>query len=212
MTIRKAIFTSALFSTLILAGCGTDVKEELGLKVEPPDEFTVVTRAPLAVPPDYTLRPPRPGAERPNEISVREQAKQTVFGASSKGSSERSTGQNAFLSKLGASNTDTGIRQSIDTEIAPMDTDERPVAERMLFWKDKPPVGTPIDPVEEKKRLEAEGIAKTPAQNAMKAVAKEEAAPAKTVAKKSSKTVKSAPVPDEDVVIEKRNEDILKTP
>ena len=39
-----------------------------------PDEFAVVTRAPLSLPPDYGLRPPRPGAARPNEASPRDDA------------------------------------------------------------------------------------------------------------------------------------------
>jgi len=38
------------------------------------DEFAVVTKAPLIMPPDYNLRPPRPGAARPQEQSERQQA------------------------------------------------------------------------------------------------------------------------------------------
>ncbi|NBX65590.1 MAG: DUF3035 domain-containing protein [Proteobacteria bacterium] len=150
----------ALATVLLLAACGggEDVKEKLGLKAAPPDEFAVVTRAPLAVPPDYTLRPPRPGEGRPNELSVREQAKQTVFGVASKPAPEQTVGQKGFLSKLGASNADPNIRSSIDTEIKELEEADQPVAEKLLFWKDKSVVGKHLDPVEEQKRLEAEGI------------------------------------------------------
>lgn len=40
-----------------------------------PDEFAVVKRAPLIVPPDYDLRPPDPGAPRPNVGRTSDQAR-----------------------------------------------------------------------------------------------------------------------------------------
>jgi hypothetical protein len=54
------------FMTLLtLAACeGGEVKESLGLNRESPDEFVVVSRPPLSVPPEFTLLPPEPGAVR----------------------------------------------------------------------------------------------------------------------------------------------------
>ena len=178
---RTALCT---MSVLLLAACGSggnNVKEELGLKTTPPDEFSVVTRAPLEVPPDFTLRPPRPGAERPNEIAVRDQAKKTVFGVSDAKpvADSASKGEGAFLGKLGANATDPSIRTSIDTEIQDLEKKEQPPAEKLLFWKKKAPLGKPIDPAEEKKRLDAQKAA-------------------------SGNAASSA------TTIEKRNEDILK--
>ena len=46
---------------LALSACDSSVKESLGLARRAPDEFTVVSRPALSVPPDFTLRPPRPG-------------------------------------------------------------------------------------------------------------------------------------------------------
>src|SRR5215470_10603885 len=43
-----------------------------------PDEFAVESRAPLTIPPDFDLRPPQPGASRPQEKSSDQQAKQTI--------------------------------------------------------------------------------------------------------------------------------------
>src|SRR5690554_5294054 len=43
-------------------------------------EFTVVKRAPLSLPPEYALRPPEPGAPRPQEPSPTAQARQQVLG------------------------------------------------------------------------------------------------------------------------------------
>lgn len=197
-----------MVSVLLLGGCsgGADVKEELGLRSPPPDEFSVVTRAPLEVPPDFTLRPPRPGAERPNEISVREQTKQTVFGKSDKAAATASTGEGAFLSKLGANQANPSVRDSIDTEIQDLEKKEQPVAEKMLFWKKKAPLGKAIDPVAEQKRLEAEGFKNTtPAEPA---AAPSTATTSKTTSTTTTKTSSKKPGA---TTIQKRNEDILQS-
>lgn len=65
---------------LSLGACGTS--ESLGLgKKKAPDEFQVITRAPLEVPYGLTLPVPQPGAPRPQEVSAEEQAKEAIFGA-----------------------------------------------------------------------------------------------------------------------------------
>ena len=160
MTLRRSVYGFALLTSFALTGCGgdADVKEKLGLKKPPPDEFSVVTRAPLSVPPDYTLRPPRPGADRPMELSVREQTKKTIFGVSDTPATA-TTASGAFMSKLGTSDADPAIRESLNTEMRELDAAEQPVAEKLLFWKEKEPRGKTIDPVEEQKRLEAEAAA-----------------------------------------------------
>ena len=45
-----------------------------------PDEFRVVRKAPLTVPPEYNLRPPTPGSARPQELAPDQQARVAVFG------------------------------------------------------------------------------------------------------------------------------------
>jgi hypothetical protein len=53
----KTIYLSAsLVAITALSACGKNLQEDLGLVKKAPDEFAVVTRAPLSVPPDYTLR------------------------------------------------------------------------------------------------------------------------------------------------------------
>ena len=69
-----------------LAGC-QNTKEMLGLTKRSPDEFQVVSRAPLSMPPDYSLRPPTPGAPRPQEGTVQQQAENIVTGYSNRNTS-----------------------------------------------------------------------------------------------------------------------------
>lgn len=67
-----------------------------------PDEFGVVARAPLSQPPDYALRPPRTGAQRPNEVSPRDEARGQLLQASTAGG--------AAGTSLAAAGAGTGAR------------------------------------------------------------------------------------------------------
>jgi len=66
-----------LAGPLLIAGC-SDFKKSIGLEPTLPDEFAVESRAPLTIPPDFELRPPQPGASRPQEKSADQQAKQLI--------------------------------------------------------------------------------------------------------------------------------------
>ena len=77
---RSALFTlpmCCLAGGLLTAGC-SDLKKAIGLDRTPPDEFAVESRAPLTMPPDFNLRPPQPGADRPQEKSSGQQARQAI--------------------------------------------------------------------------------------------------------------------------------------
>src|SRR5918996_1484885 len=71
-----------MLSLLPAVGCskGT-VQDALGMSKRAPDEFAVVKRAPLIVPPDYDLRPPEPGAPRPNIGRTADQARVALTGS-----------------------------------------------------------------------------------------------------------------------------------
>lgn len=66
-----------LFGATLLSGC-SDFKQMIGLDPTMPDEFAVESRAPLTIPPDFSLRPPEPGAPRPQEESSEKQAEQII--------------------------------------------------------------------------------------------------------------------------------------
>jgi Protein of unknown function (DUF3035) len=76
---RGLIAVSALcfVGPWLIAGC-SDFKKSIGLEPTLPDEFAVESRAPLTIPPDFELRPPQPGASRPQEKSANQQAKQLI--------------------------------------------------------------------------------------------------------------------------------------
>lgn len=140
----------------MLAACES-AKEDLGLTRKAPDEFAVIKRAPLEMPPDYTLRPPKPGAARPQEDSTNDQARQTVFGgaATQEKSVKPADSEEFLLQKTGAENADPSIRTVVDQETNSMEAREKPVAEKLLGLggKDEQPPASIVDAPAEAERL-----------------------------------------------------------
>jgi Protein of unknown function (DUF3035) len=68
---------ACLTGAVLLSGC-SDFKQLMGIDPTMPDEFAVESRAPLTIPPDFNLRPPEPGAPRPQEESSEKQAEQII--------------------------------------------------------------------------------------------------------------------------------------
>ncbi len=151
MKARVVLVTSL---ALGLAACsGDELTRTFGLTRDAPDEFRVTTRAPLSMPPDLTLRPPRPGATRPQEMTQSEQAEaalapDTVLGRPDAGASP---GQEALVAAAGRP-APADIRNRVDNEAA-LDTPSRPFTDRLMFWQSPPPPGTQVDAERESARL-----------------------------------------------------------
>jgi hypothetical protein len=94
----------ALATSVVLAGCagGGGLLDR-----NRPDEFAVSRQAPLVIPPDYTLSPPKPGAPRPQDNDSSRQALDALFG----GPSPRSQVEGDALSRAGTASP--GIRSSV---------------------------------------------------------------------------------------------------
>ena len=150
---------------LALSACG-NVMDSLGLTKKPPDEFRVVTRAPLSLPPDFVLRPPRPGAPRPQEPTRREKARSTLYGAPSQPArGSRSKGEQALLKSAGATDVSPVIRLRVEREQAiRADEDETPL-EALMFWKTSEPPSTVVDATREAERIrQASAVGELPSE------------------------------------------------
>ncbi len=137
-----------------LAACsGDELTRTFGLTRDAPDEFRVTTRAPLSMPPDLTLRPPQPGATRPQEMTQREQAEAALAPDTVMGRPDApvSAGQQALVAAAGRP-APPDIRDRVDNEAA-LDTPSRPLTDRLLFWRSPPPPGTQVDAERESARL-----------------------------------------------------------
>lgn len=126
----------ALCAVVTLSGC-QNVKEQLGVGRNSPDEFTVVKRAPLTLPPEYNLRPPAEGTVPPaSETS--EQAKAVLMGAPEK-TAAVGAGEELLLQKMGTATADPAIRMTINRENGYIALQNQSVADKLIFWKDAPP-------------------------------------------------------------------------
>jgi hypothetical protein len=127
-----ALRSGAMVALLILGGCAGFTRAVGGGK-NPPDEFAVTTKAPLVVPPDYALRPPRPGETRPEELSASERARQVLMGDAS--GVAPTPGEQYLLRKANAMTADPNIRALLDAENGDRAQKDRSFANQIMFWK-----------------------------------------------------------------------------
>ena len=143
-----------LGSALGLSGCGENVNRFFGLVRDAPDEFRVTTRAPLSMPTEFELPPPRPGASRPQELSERQQAEQVLVPAlalETPNAGAPSPGQQALLSAAGPQAA-PDIRDQVAVD-ATREADQRTLVQRMLFWQTPKDQAVTVDATREAKRL-----------------------------------------------------------
>jgi hypothetical protein len=148
-----------------LGGCG-QLRDALGQTKDPPDEFQVVARAPLALPPNYDLRPPRPGAPRPQERSTTDAAAERILGRRARATATStnavpaapvvvsSAGEAKFRQQLGLDQAESDIRTVVDQETADYVYETRYPIDRLLFWKDDPAPGILLNATKEQQRLQ----------------------------------------------------------
>lgn len=96
-----------------------------------PDEFRVVKKAPLVVPPEYQLRPPAAGQALPSEI-VAENFGSAAFGSDI--GSSASVIEQALVADAGAMAVSPVIRAQVDYEEAKVIRKGRFGSDRVLNW------------------------------------------------------------------------------
>jgi hypothetical protein len=158
----RSLTIAALVAAAALGGCDSFYRA-IGTEKVVPDEFAVVSRAPLAVPPDFSLRPPRLGAQRPQEQAPVDQARQTVFraGDQDKGNlppaaATRSDGEGALLREAGAADAPKDIRQLVETDATTSNDMSDRFVDTLAFWRKDQKLGPTddvINPVAESERL-----------------------------------------------------------
>ena len=150
-------FSSILVLSFVcaaLAGCGS-MREDLGLGRSTPDEFAVIDRPPLAIPPDFGLRPPVPGAPRPQEVDQSLHASDTLFGSSDKPAANHtlSAAERALVAQSGADKAPPDIRNTINSESTAKVDVEPHLVNELLWWKKDAPQGTVVNADAEAERI-----------------------------------------------------------
>lgn len=154
MKLKSSFLLAAL---LLLAACSGDIKETLGLSKEAPDEFVVVSRPPLSLPPDFELHPP--GTQSAPNPSMESTARDALFNTSEPSKSGAATDKSglssstsAFLKKAGADDAHADIRQQLNEDAATPRTDSTAgsLYEQMVGKDKAEPV---VDAAKESERL-----------------------------------------------------------
>ncbi len=162
MSVNRVIATAALVAAAGLAGCQS-TRTALGMTKVTPDEFRVVTKAPLVLPPDYSLRPPAPGEPRPQELQPESAARTALLGQ--REGEVRSDGEKLLVAKAGADKADPLIRYVVDDEFGDVAHKDKSFADKVMFWhSDKAKAAatpsnagadtaTPVDAAAEEERI-----------------------------------------------------------
>ncbi len=129
-----------LLAASAVSGCDT-LRSAAGQGKDAPDEFAIVTKAPLIIPPDYNLRPPKPGEAPLNQLEPTDAAEQSLFGTDSATGtkalpSDMSAEERTLLAGAGVQNTDPTIRQDLATDF---NKEEQAASDdftnQVLFWQ-----------------------------------------------------------------------------
>ncbi len=113
---------------LVAAACTSN-----GSGANTPDEFRVVTKAPLTVPPEYRLRPPEAGVAVPLEVDPERTEVANAFGTTIGKSA--SAAEKALVAAAGANAASQVIRNQIDYEEMKSIRKSKSAADRILFWR-----------------------------------------------------------------------------
>lgn len=138
MTIRLSLIAAGAVALLSACTEGQSARDILGMARKNPDEFRVVSRPPLSVPPDFTLRPPSnsddltglPAADTAARAAVTGRQEGEIIGsARMMGEAESAVGivksydlgssaDTSFLANIGAEKADATIREKLNDEAA----------------------------------------------------------------------------------------------
>lgn len=137
---RASACIVVLAAMVAISGC-TAIRKAAGVEKDTPDEFAVVTKAPLVIPPDYNLRPPKAGAVPTNTTSPTGAAQAALFSSDDasgvaptpSGPGTYSQAEKTMLDQAGATNADHSIRQEIASDERSMQGSDESFTDRVLF-------------------------------------------------------------------------------
>jgi hypothetical protein len=149
---RPIALVAILAAAAASSGCAS-LSRAVGADKVSPDEFRVVTQAPLTLPPDYNLRPPRPGEPRPQELEPDADARAALFGESV--GREASGGERQLVDAAGATAANPDIRDTIDYESQGVVRRNEGFVDRLLaFTGSGENTSDPLNPSDEARRLQ----------------------------------------------------------
>ncbi|MEM1086302.1 MAG: DUF3035 domain-containing protein [Pseudomonadota bacterium] len=127
---KKTVVTIASGAALvIMTGCASNRTSSSSA----PDEFRVVTKAPLVVPPDFNLRPPTTGQALPAEVSDNGGGSTIAFG--NQLGQNASASERALVAAANANAVNPIVRSQVDYEEAKVIRKSIAVSDRIMSWR-----------------------------------------------------------------------------
>jgi len=144
---HKFLVMPVLGVSLMLAGCSS-FDEALGKTKTAPDEFQVVVRPPLTLPPNFTLRP---GDEETEAATAPTVASGAISQTDQVFTSTARTDASSFETLFGTDEIEPDIRQKIDEETLGVQLDRRlPI---QILFGGQPNVGPNLSAAQEAERI-----------------------------------------------------------
>ncbi len=156
---RGAALTLVLGGALLgLAGCSGGGSSIFGLGRASPDEYTVTTQAPLSIPSQFTLPPPRPDVPRPQDKPTDLAAEAALDPAVElmTNSVASSPGQQDLVHLAGPP-ADPNIREYLDNHLKQLNR-QGGLGSDLAFWAKTPEPGKVLNPTKEAAALRRLGI------------------------------------------------------
>lgn len=94
-------------AALVVTGCASNGLSDRNA----PDELAITRNAPLVVPQDFALTPPKPGSPRATGTDSQAAAMEALFGPGAR-MPPKSPAEQQLLDRAGAGNTDPAIRSN----------------------------------------------------------------------------------------------------
>ena len=150
------LFSTLATAALIVTGC-TSTSRALGLEKSAPNEFNILTKAPLIVPPEYNLRPPAVGASSAENNYTQRTAREALLGDID--DADPSRGEIALMAKAGVNRANPEVRLEIDGANS-VERKTEGFSNRVLTWQDGQVFDangnpTPLNAENEARRLES---------------------------------------------------------
>jgi len=168
-SLRAALLIAV--TAVALTGCDS-LRDAAGMEKSAPDEFAVTTKAPLVIPPDYNLQPPRPGAVPTNQVDPTEAAEGALFGNDPAAIAAQlpntySETEKMLLANAKVQNIDPAIRQNLASDYKNMLGADDGFTKDILFWqKPKTDTGQPLDADKEAKTIDGKRAGQAPVPGA----------------------------------------------
>ena len=153
---NKTALLIVVVGAVSLSACA-DISKTLTTTKAKPDEFSVYTRAPLTMPPDYGVRPLPGDEDQINQAASSQQTARRVLLENSRQTvvpvRSATPGTTALLTRAGVQNAEPDIRQALNRETTVFAEEDKSVMDNIMFWKDDKK-GTIVNADEETKRIQ----------------------------------------------------------